>query len=59
MTGRDVAMKMLHDNGINDVKVTHTPGTLTDHYNPATKTVNLSEGVYESNSIMAARRSSS
>ncbi|MEG2332635.1 MAG: zinc metallopeptidase, partial [Bacteroides sp.] len=54
MTGRDVAMKMLHDNGINDVKVTHTPGTLTDHYNPATKTVNLSEGVYESNSIMAA-----
>lgn len=54
MTGRDVALKMLHDNGIYDVTVTHTPGHLTDHYNPANKTVNLSEGVYESNSIMAA-----
>lgn len=54
MTGRDVAMKMLQDNGIYDVQVTHTPGQLTDHYNPANKTVNLSEGVYESNSIMAA-----
>ena len=46
MTGRDVAIKMLHDNGIYDVQVTHTPGQLTDHYNPANKTVNLSEGVY-------------
>lgn len=54
MTGRDVALKMLHDNGIYDVQVTHTPGQLTDHYNPANKTVNLSEGVYESDSIMAA-----
>ena len=54
MTGKDVAEKMLHDNGIYDVQVTHTPGQLTDHYNPANKTVNLSEGVYESNSIMAA-----
>ena len=54
MTGRDVALQMLHDNGIYDVQVTHTPGQLTDHYNPANKTVNLSEGVYESNSIMAA-----
>lgn len=54
MTGADVALKMLHDNGIYDVKVTHTPGQLTDHYNPADKTVNLSEGVYGSNSIMAA-----
>ena len=54
MTGADVALKMLHDNGIYDVTVTHTPGHLTDHYNPANKTVNLSEGVYESNSIMAA-----
>ena len=44
MTGRDVAIKMLHDNGIYDVQVTH----------PTNKTVNLSEGVYESNSIMAA-----
>ena len=41
MTGRDVAIKMLHDNGIYDVQVTHTPGQLTDHYNPANKTVNL------------------
>lgn len=54
MTGRDVAIKMLNDNGIYDVEVIHTPGQLTDHYNPANKTVNLSEGVYQSNSIMAA-----
>lgn len=54
MTGRDVAIQMLRDNGITDVQVTHTPGMLTDHYNPANKTVNLSEGVYSSNSIMAA-----
>lgn len=54
MTGREIAMKMLHDNGIYDVQVTHTPGHLTDHYNPANKTVNLSESVYSSNSIMAA-----
>ncbi|WP_163223606.1 zinc metallopeptidase [Bacteroides sp. 214] len=54
MTGREVALKMLNDNGIYDVQVTHTPGTLTDHYNPMTKTVNLSEGVFNSNSIMAA-----
>ena len=54
MTGRDIAEKMLHDNGIYDVKVISTPGMLTDHYNPANKTVNLSEGVYGSNSIAAA-----
>ena len=54
MTGRDVAIKMLHDNGIYDVKVTSTPGMLTDHYNPANRTVNLSEGVYGSNSVAAA-----
>ena len=54
MTGREVAEKMLHDNGIYDVKVTSTPGMLTDHYNPANKTVNLSEGVYGSNSVAAA-----
>lgn len=54
MTGRDIATKMLQDNGIYDVKVTSTPGMLTDHYNPATKTVNLSEGVYNSASIAAA-----
>ena len=54
MTGRDVALKMLHDNGIYDVQVTSTPGQLTDHYNPANKTVNLSEGVYNSCSVAAA-----
>lgn len=54
MTGRDVALKMLHDNGIYDVTVTHTPGHLTDHYNPMTKTVNLSESVYMSDSVAAA-----
>ena len=53
MTGHDVAVKMLHDNGIYDVKVTSTPGTLTDHYNPVTKTVNLSQGVYNSASVAA------
>lgn len=54
MTGRDVAEKMLRDNGIYDVKVTSTPGHLTDHFNPQNKTVNLSQGVYNSNSISAA-----
>lgn len=54
MTGKDVAEKMLHDNGIYDVKVTCTPGHLTDHYNPTNQTVNLSESVYYSNSIAAA-----
>ena len=53
-THLDVYKRQLHDNGIYDVQVTHTPGRLTDHYNPTNKTVNLSEGVYESNSIMAA-----
>ena len=48
MTGREVAEKMLHDNGIYDVTVTSTNGMLTDHYNPANKTVNLSESVYNS-----------
>lgn len=54
LTGRDVALKMLHDNGIYDVQVISTPGMLTDHYNPANKTVNLSEGVFHSNSVAAA-----
>lgn len=54
MTGHDIAVKMLHDNGIYDVKVVSTRGTLTDHYNPVTKTVNLSEGVFNSASIAAA-----
>lgn len=54
MTGKDIAIKMLHDNGIYDVTVTSTPGQLTDHYNPTNKTVNLSEGVYNSTSVAAA-----
>ena len=54
MTGRDIAEKMLRDNGIYDVKVTSTSGTLTDHYNPMNQTVNLSEGVYNSCSVAAA-----
>ena len=54
MSGKEVAEKMLHDNGIYDVKVISTPGMLTDHYNPANKTVNLSEGVYASRSVAAA-----
>jgi uncharacterized protein len=54
LTGKDVAEKMLRDNGISDVKVQHIAGQLTDHYNPATKIVNLSDNVYLSNSISAA-----
>jgi Zn-dependent membrane protease YugP len=54
MTGKDIAEKMLRDNNIYDVKVVSTSGMLTDHYNPATKTVNLSEGVYNSCSVAAA-----
>ena len=54
LTGREIAEKMLRDNGIYDVKVISTPGMLTDHYNPTNKTVNLSSGVYNSASIAAA-----
>lgn len=54
LTGAQVAEKMLRDNGITDVQVTHIRGHLTDHYNPATKTINLSDGVFESNSVAAA-----
>lgn len=54
MTGREVAEKMLRDNGIYNVSVTCTPGHLTDHYNPTDGTVNLSESVYHSNSVAAA-----
>lgn len=54
LTGREIAEKMLRDSGIYDVKVISTPGHLSDHYNPANKTVNLSESVYNSNSISAA-----
>jgi Zn-dependent membrane protease YugP len=54
LTGKQIAEKMLQDNGINDVQVISTPGRLTDHYNPKDKTVNLSEDVYQSNSVAAA-----
>ena len=54
LTGRQVAEKMLRDNGIYDVQVTCTPGHLTDHYDPRTKTVNLSDSVYNSASVAAA-----
>ena len=54
MTGREVAEKMLRDHGIYDVQVVSTAGQLTDHYNPATKTVNLSESVYNQRSVAAA-----
>ncbi len=54
MSGAEVAQKMLNDHGIYDVKVVPTRGMLTDHFNPQTKTVALSEGVYASRSIAAA-----
>lgn len=54
LTGKEVAEKMLHDNGIYNVSVISTPGQLTDHYNPTNQTVNLSEGVYNSRSVAAA-----
>jgi uncharacterized protein len=54
MSGREIAEKMLRENGIYDVKVTSVNGFLSDHYNPATKTVNLSPEVYEGRSVAAA-----
>lgn len=54
LSGREVAEKMLADNGIYDVKVVSVDGYLSDHYNPATRTVNLSPDVYEGRSIAAA-----
>jgi uncharacterized protein len=54
MTGREVAEKMLRENGIYDVKVTSVDGFLSDHYNPVNKTVNLSPEVYNGNSIASA-----
>lgn len=54
MSGAEVAQKMLHDHGIYDVKVVPTRGMLTDHFNPQTKTVALSESVYASRSVAAA-----
>lgn len=54
MSGKEVAEKMLRDNNIHDVQVISVPGQLTDHYNPADKTVNLSEGVYMQRNAAAA-----
>jgi Zn-dependent membrane protease YugP len=54
MSGKEIAEHMLADHGITDVRVISTEGQLTDHYNPADKTVNLSEGVYMSRSVAAA-----
>ena len=54
MTGAEIARKMLADNGITDVQVTAVQGQLTDHYNPQTKTVNLSESVYNQRNVAAA-----
>jgi Zn-dependent membrane protease YugP len=54
MTGREVAEKMLEENGIYDVKVISVNGFLSDHYNPAKKTVNLSPEVYNGRSVAAA-----
>jgi Zn-dependent membrane protease YugP len=54
LTGREIAEKMLKENGIYDVKVTSVDGFLSDHYNPANKTVNLSPDVYNGTSVAAA-----
>ncbi|MDR2883303.1 MAG: zinc metallopeptidase [Alistipes sp.] len=54
LTGREVAERMLQANGITDVRVISTPGRLTDHFDPRNKTVNLSEPVYNTNSVAAA-----
>ena len=48
LTGAEVAEKMLRDNKIHNVKITHVSGQLTDHFNPQTMTVNLSDAVYSS-----------
>lgn len=54
LTGAQVAQKMLDSFGLNDVRITHVAGDLTDHYNPTNKTLNLSDSVYASNTIAAA-----
>jgi len=54
LTGKEVAEKMLKENGILDVKVVSTPGQLSDHYNPVNKTVNLSPDVYNLSSVASA-----
>lgn len=54
MAGREVAVRMLEEHGIRDVKVTSTPGQLTDNFNPTNKTVNLSQAVYAQTNVAAA-----
>ena len=54
MSGEEIAKKMLNDSGIYDVQVTSVEGTLTDHYNPMNKTVNLSRAVFEGRTVAAA-----
>lgn len=54
LSGREIAERMLRDNGIYDVQVISTPGFLSDHYNPLDKTVNLSPDVYQGRSVSAA-----
>jgi uncharacterized protein len=54
LTGREIAEKMLRENGIYDVQVTSTPGFLSDHYDPSKRTVNLSESVFSGNNVSAA-----
>jgi Zn-dependent membrane protease YugP len=54
MSGKEIAIKMLYDNGITDVKVQSVEGSLSDHYNPVNKTVNLSREVYEGRNVAAA-----
>ena len=54
MSGREIAEKMLRDNGIYDVRVQSVPGQLTDHYNPENKTINLSQEVYNARSVASA-----
>jgi uncharacterized protein len=54
LSGKEVAEKMLRDSGIYDVQVVSVPGFLSDHYNPANKTVNLSPDVFEGRSVSAA-----
>ncbi|MFN8354792.1 MAG: zinc metallopeptidase [Spirosomataceae bacterium] len=54
LSGAEIAQKMLHDNGIYDVRITQVDGQLTDHYNPTDKTVNLSNEVYYGRSVSAA-----
>ena len=54
MTGAEIAAKMLREHGVHNVKITHVPGMLTDHFNPTNMTLNLSDDVYSGRSVAAA-----